>query len=304
MRVMFLDESGTHNLGKRAMKGNYTLFVLGGVIIDRAYLRATVEPQMNQFKQQYFGRTDVILHTVDMRNGIGDYAFLADPVLRTGFYADLNALLDAWDYKVIGCVIDKPRYVARYAYPADPYHYSLDILVERFCSDLGAQLDAGFICAEKRGDDLDRALLEAWGKPSNARHAVLWTQADRRSDRWTGSARQEAQPGGPATRGPRGYPDRSGPPEPAGAAVRSEVVDCAGQAAPDGWIACGGGPGRQAVGSSNEERPGLLRSTQASPGLLRSTRVTRLYYGRRVLSMTLTLTMCFCSAHRRDRSLY
>lgn len=162
MRVMFLDESGTHNLSKRVMKGNCTLFVLGGVIIDREYLRTTVEPQMNQFKQQYFGRTDVVLHTVDMRNGGGDYAFLADPVLRTGFYSDLNALLQAWDYKVIGCVIDKLRYVARYAYPADPYHYSLDILVERFCWELGAQLDAGFICAEKRGDDLDRALMEAW----------------------------------------------------------------------------------------------------------------------------------------------
>lgn len=161
MRVMFLDESGDHKL-TNLHKSRYPFFALGGVIIDRAYLREIVEPDLNDFKTTYFGRTDVVLHTVNMRNGGGDYDFLSNVAVRTAFYTDLNALLAKWEYKVIGCGFDKVKFVARYGNPIDPYHYSLDILVERFCNDLGGQLDDGFICAEKRGGSLDHNLLLAW----------------------------------------------------------------------------------------------------------------------------------------------
>ena len=53
------------------------------------------------------------------------------------------------DYTVIACVIKKPQHVARHKDDAlDPYVYSLGILVERFCKELGDDLDNGFICAE------------------------------------------------------------------------------------------------------------------------------------------------------------
>ena len=57
MRVTFLDESGDHQL-KRINTG-YPLFALGGVIIDRAYVRDVVEPQMSAFKRQYFGHENM-----------------------------------------------------------------------------------------------------------------------------------------------------------------------------------------------------------------------------------------------------
>jgi hypothetical protein len=158
---MFLDESGTHKLTK--IEPTYPVFVLGGVVIDRAYVRDVIEIEMNQFKQRYFGRTDIVLHTVEMNNGTGDYAFLADTATRTAFYDDLHTHLQSWDYKVIACVIKKPELVKRYGTAAkDPYMYSLDILVERFCNELDEELDAGFICAEKRGGSLDRELMIAW----------------------------------------------------------------------------------------------------------------------------------------------
>ena len=160
MKVMFLDESGEHQL-KRINTG-YPIFALGGVIIDRPYVRDVVEPQMTAFKRHYFGHENIILHTVDMTDGTGDYAFLSDPVVRASFYADLNALVQNWEYTVVCCVIEKQRYVATYTDPVDPYHYSLGILVDRFCSELGDELDRGFICAEKRGNPLDRDLMLAW----------------------------------------------------------------------------------------------------------------------------------------------
>ncbi len=105
----------------------------------------------------------MILHTVDMGRGGGEYTFLSDSVLRTSFYSDLNTMLQELEYKVVACVIKKPEHVAQYKNNAvDPYHYSLDILIERFCKELGTELDRGFICAEKRNPKLDSDLMEAW----------------------------------------------------------------------------------------------------------------------------------------------
>jgi hypothetical protein len=146
---MYLDESGDHNLKK--INPNYPIFVLGGVIADRAYVRNVIEPRMRQFKQEHFGRDDVILLTVDMGRGGGDYAFLDDPAPRASFYAELNQMLENLDYKVVACVIRKDAHVAQYGpNAADPYMYSLEILIERFCLKLNSELDGGFVCAEKR----------------------------------------------------------------------------------------------------------------------------------------------------------
>lgn len=161
MKVMFLDESGDHNL--KRINPKYPIFVLGGVIVDRAYARSVVEPAFRQFKLTHFGREDVILHTVEMNKGRGDYQFLADPVLRKAFYSDLNAMLGDLDYKVVACVIRKPDHIAQSKPNAvDPYMHSLDILVERFCEELGDEVDSGYIFAEQRNPGLDRALIAAW----------------------------------------------------------------------------------------------------------------------------------------------
>ena len=162
MKLLLLDESGDHNL--KRISQNYPVFVLGGVIIDRAYLRNVVKPRMRQFKLDHFGWDDIVLHTVDMSKGRGNYSFLADPTLRASFYADLNTMLQELEYQVVACVIRKDAHLNQYGtHAADPYHYSLEILVERFCMALGNQLDSGYIIAEKRNPGLDRELLAAWG---------------------------------------------------------------------------------------------------------------------------------------------
>jgi hypothetical protein len=97
LKVMLLDESGDHNLNPKRINPQYPIFALGGVIIERAYLRTVVEPEMNRFKVKYFGRNNVTLHTVDMRHSEGDYAFLKDARVRSAFYEELNQLLLDWE---------------------------------------------------------------------------------------------------------------------------------------------------------------------------------------------------------------
>jgi len=112
-------------------------------------VREVIEPRVRTFKQRFFGRNDVILHTVDMGNNAGDFSFLTDPGLRAEFYIELNTMLGALDYKVIAAVIKKHEYIEHYgASAADPYVYALEMLIDRFCWELGEDLDSGFICAD------------------------------------------------------------------------------------------------------------------------------------------------------------
>jgi Protein of unknown function (DUF3800) len=70
MKVLFLDESGDHNLS--VIDPSYPLFVLGGVIMEEAYAREVLTPRLAEFKRQLFGREDIVLHTADItrnRNG-------------------------------------------------------------------------------------------------------------------------------------------------------------------------------------------------------------------------------------------
>jgi hypothetical protein len=161
MKVMFLDESGDHSLDK--IDPQYPLFVLGGVILDRTYARTVVEPRLQELKKHFFEREDIILHTADIIRAKNGFERLKDAAVRSEFFEELNAMMRELDYKVIACVVRKDMHLAKYKKNAvDPYMLSLEVLVERFCREIGTVLDGGMIYAEKRGPDLDDALERAW----------------------------------------------------------------------------------------------------------------------------------------------
>jgi hypothetical protein len=161
MKVLFLDESGDHNLS--VIDPLYPVFVLGGVIMDKAYAEGALGNELDAFKQEMFGRTDIILHTADITRNKNGFERLIDRGFREIFYKKLNALMERLQYTVVACVIRKNDHLRRYGVAAlDPYLLSLDILVERFCFDIGKTENGGLIIAEKRGSTLDRELDLAW----------------------------------------------------------------------------------------------------------------------------------------------
>jgi hypothetical protein len=67
------------------------------------------------------------------------------------------------EYSVVACTIRKDEHLSRYGVAAlDPYMLSLDVLVERFCFDVGKVTGGGVIVGEKRDPTLDRELDLAW----------------------------------------------------------------------------------------------------------------------------------------------
>ena len=161
MKLLYLDESGDHNLEK--IDPNYPVFVLGGIIVDRTYARTVMQPRLRQLKLDFFGDPNIILHTNDIVRARNGFEALTDPKFRESFYEALNVMMRELEYQVVACVIDKPRLAAKYGKNADdPYMYSLNVLIERFCLELGECVDGGMIYAEKRGEPLDHALNVAW----------------------------------------------------------------------------------------------------------------------------------------------
>lgn len=157
MKVLFLDESGDHNLS--VIDPQYPMFVLGGVIMDKDYAVGPLTEELNAFKQEMFGRTDIVLHTADITRNRNGFEQLKDTAFRTRFYERLNAMMRRLRFMVVACAIRKDDHLSRYGVAAlDPYMLSLDILVERFCFEVGAVSGGGVIVAEKRDPTLDREL--------------------------------------------------------------------------------------------------------------------------------------------------
>lgn len=161
VKILFLDESGDHNLS--TIDPAYPLFVLGGIIVDQTYAEGVLKEALDDFKKRLFGKTDIILHTADITRNKNGFEALIDPLFRAKFYHELNALIASLKFTVVACVIRKDIHLSRYGLAAvDPYFLSLDILVERFCMHIGNQAASGLIIAEKRGPTLDHELDLAW----------------------------------------------------------------------------------------------------------------------------------------------
>lgn len=161
MKVLFLDESGDHNLS--VIDPQYPMFVLGGVIVDKDYAEGEMTRRINTFKQRLFGTTDIVWHTADITRNRNGFERMKETAFRERFYRELNALMTALDYMVVACAIRKDMHLARYGVAAlDPYMLSLDVLVERFCFEIGRVSGGGVIVAEKRDPTLDRELDLAW----------------------------------------------------------------------------------------------------------------------------------------------
>lgn len=128
MKVLFLDESGDHNLA--VIQPSYPLFLLGGVLVDQSYAEGPLEEALRGFKAKLFGREDIILHTADITRNRNGFERLKDTEFRDRFYRELNAVVRDLQFQVVACAIRKDDHLRRYGVAAlDPYMLSLDVLV-------------------------------------------------------------------------------------------------------------------------------------------------------------------------------
>jgi hypothetical protein len=163
---MYVDEVGNHDLDARQRHPNERYLSLTGVIIDLDHVRDFVSPEIERLKQVHFGShpdDPVVFHRREMVNRDPPFHALKDPTVNAAFDADLLALVTGADYLAITAVIDKWEHLSRYGdWTRDPYHYCMEVLVERFVLHLRRLNGVGDVMAEARGGNEDMRLKKAF----------------------------------------------------------------------------------------------------------------------------------------------
>lgn len=157
--TLYLDESG--DKGLTFIDPNHPVLSVVGCIVERHYYQSVICNTINSFKKKYWGNTDVILHSENIRRKEGDFTFLSKDSARAHeFYSDINIIMSTLEYVLIAIVIDKNGLASRYKKPLCPYELSLTFIMERYCHFL--QNNRGRIKAESRGKAEDAKLYKTY----------------------------------------------------------------------------------------------------------------------------------------------
>ncbi|HEX8830536.1 MAG TPA: DUF3800 domain-containing protein [Longimicrobium sp.] len=157
--IVFADESGDHGLA--TLDPNYPMFVLALCLFTKEEYAGITVPAVLRLKFKHFGHDQVILHEHEIRKTIGHFRFLTDANRRPGFYADLNALVEAAPFTLVAAAIHKEKHRARHTSPANPYHIALSFGLEslyRHLENLGCREGITHMMFEKRGAKEDAEL--------------------------------------------------------------------------------------------------------------------------------------------------
>lgn len=160
--TLYVDESGDSNLA--VTNPEFPLFVLCGVLVSNAEYQH-LRQALNELKVTFCGSKAVILHSRDIRQQAGSFAWLQVPQRRQLFYEAINTVVQTQSYQALAVAVRKPDYLAQSdALPGDAYALALSALLERAISHL-AQL-AGppplHLVLERRGRREDQALARSF----------------------------------------------------------------------------------------------------------------------------------------------
>lgn len=163
MLIMFLDESGDHSLTK--IDPQFPVFVLAGCVFEQRYHEREASVAVSQYKRRLFGSDAIILHTSDIARNRNGFECLLDGAFRQRFYRETNMLVDSLAFTVVAAALRKDVHVTRHGRAAaDPYHYCLAYLIERFFLLLRNTDQQGLIVAESRGPTFDRELFQEFNR--------------------------------------------------------------------------------------------------------------------------------------------
>lgn len=150
--VVYVDESGDH--GMQTLDPHYPLFVLALCVFYKRHYSEKVVPALHKFKFNHFGHDLVVLHEHEIRKEKGAFRFANRPQ-KQQFMGELTDIIEASNFILISCVIDKARLRERGGAEHNPYHLALAFCLETLYE----------LLLEKRQDGaLTHVVVECRGK--------------------------------------------------------------------------------------------------------------------------------------------
>lgn len=132
---IYIDEVGINDL-KSSDNPNHRYLSLTGLIFELEYVKSVVSPSLEKLKQKYFTShpdEPIILHRKELVNKKYPFHSLKNKEVEANFNKDFLNLINELDYVVVSVLIDKKEHNMRYhTWKYDPYHYCMEIILERF----------------------------------------------------------------------------------------------------------------------------------------------------------------------------
>lgn len=133
--VVYVDESGDHSLVN--IDADYSVFVLALCVFHKRHYSEKIIPAVEKLKFNYFGHDSVVLHENEIRKQKGDFAFLSHLPTRKKFIERLSSIMEASNFILIACVVDKTRLSRNEGATSNPYHIALGICLDALFNFLG-----------------------------------------------------------------------------------------------------------------------------------------------------------------------
>jgi len=157
--IVYVDESGDHSLVK--INPDYPIFVLVFCVFKKAAYIETTVPQLQQFKFNHFGHDIVVLHEHEIRKEKAPFNIFKSKAERLAFLTELTGIIEASNFEIIACVIDKKKLAQKYTEPDNPYNLALTYGLERlhaYLIEKGEGTKPLHVVVERRGKKEDEAL--------------------------------------------------------------------------------------------------------------------------------------------------
>jgi hypothetical protein len=127
--IVYVDESGDH--GMQTLDPNYPMFVLAFCVFHKRHYCEKVIPALQKFKFNHLGHDLVVLHELEIRKEKGAFAGLfLTRQHKHNFLNELTSIIEASNFILISCAIDKTLLQEKPGVPGNPYHLALGFCLE------------------------------------------------------------------------------------------------------------------------------------------------------------------------------
>jgi hypothetical protein len=183
---IYIDEVGNNDL-RSSDNTNHRYLSLTGLIFELEYVKNVVIPSLEQLKQKYFPShpdEPIILHRKELVNKKYPFNSLKDKEVEMKFNKDFLDLINELDYVLVSVLIDKKEHSDKYqTWKYDPYHYCLEIILERFFFFLQENDSKGDVMIESRGGKEDQRLKDSFSR--NYIHGTHYVESEKLQKRLT-----------------------------------------------------------------------------------------------------------------------
>lgn len=170
--VVYVDESGDH--GMQTLDKHYPVFVLAFCVFHKRHYSEKVVSALQKFKFNHFGHDLAVLHELDIRKEKGVFRF-SNRQDKESFIAELTDIIEASNFILISCIIDKTRLRQTSAAPDNPYHIALAFCLETLYE----------LLQEKNQDNtLTHVVVECRGKKEDNELELEFRRICDGSNRW------------------------------------------------------------------------------------------------------------------------